>query len=156
MPAPKPLTLHRLDGTFRRDRHQTKPRKPIVPPRPPTWLSPVAKAEWKRVTRDLARLGIIHPVLDVTILACYCSTYSLWRDATAQVTAEGMTYKTDAGLVKRHPGVAIAAQAARDLLSFGAELGLSPISRTKLRVDEGAALDPDDDFLDGKKRFFRH
>jgi P27 family predicted phage terminase small subunit len=159
---PLPLHVHQLQGTYRKDRHQPRPRLACAAPRAPAWLSAPAKAKWKDVARQLAAAGVLTG-LDLDALAAYCEAFATWRAAAATVAAEGPTYKADNGLVKRHPAVAIMQQAGRDLHSWGDKLGLTPAARQRLRIEpppEGDELDelfngaPDQDGPD-KSRFFR-
>ena len=72
MSKKKPLHLHKLDGSFRKDRHSgdAVPFNADVP-EPPDILNGVALNEWHRVTPELSRLGLL-TIFDRSILAQYC------------------------------------------------------------------------------------
>lgn len=75
--SPKPINRHRLDGTFRRDRHarpdQSEPRPGA--PEPPETLHGEGRAEWERMVDRLteaktSRSGATVPDGDRTPTAC--------------------------------------------------------------------------------------
>src|SRR5262245_15040438 len=147
---PKPTAAHRIVGTYRRDRHEGPALTPGKPPPAPAWLSDVAKPKWGETATLLAGTGLLTD-LDHDALAAYCETWATWRKAVETVEREGATYRTAAGLVKRHPAVAIAAQAGKDLLAWAERLGLTPAARQRMRVElpsEGEHDPMEDFFLD--------
>lgn len=81
--------------------------------------------------------------LDLDALAAYCQCYATWRAAAETVERESATYRTDGGLVKRHPAVAVMQQAGKDLLAGAEKLGLTPAARLRLRI-EPPADEPDE------------
>jgi P27 family predicted phage terminase small subunit len=121
-----------------------------VPPRPPTWLSPEAKAEWKRVAPGLARLDLLKEE-DRAMLAAYCETWSVFVAATRDVTRTGLTIiqttrRPDGSVSERtvaNPSVAIARNAGRELRGFAAQFGLSP--STEQALSRGADDGNEDD-----------
>jgi phage terminase small subunit len=117
MPAVrKPDNVHKLRGTFRKDRHGDPETKLEMPQRAPTMPKVVgmdkeAKAEWRRVTRALSNMGVL-TVLDRAIVAQYCL---LW------------------GRLCRNPDSFDAALFAQ-LRMAEQELGFTPPSRGKITV----------------------
>ncbi|MDX2863507.1 phage terminase small subunit P27 family, partial [Streptomyces scabiei] len=61
-----------------------------IPPNAPTWLSPEAKAEWRRVAPGLTRLDLLKEE-DRAMLSAYCETWSVFVRATRDVTKQGLT-----------------------------------------------------------------
>jgi P27 family predicted phage terminase small subunit len=112
-------------------------------PRHLSWLPPEAKAEWKRVAPELARLSLLS-VLDTELLASYCLSYALWCQASKAVEELGLTYTSANGNPRTRPEVAIASAAAKQMVEFAREFGLTPASRTRLSVTP--ALPNDDDW----------
>src|SRR4051812_37243835 len=103
-------------------------------PTPPAWLSDQALTEWQRVLSLIAAAcAVAQP--DADVIAAYCETLVLFRQAVAQVARDGITYTADGGLVKRQPAVSIASDARKDLLRLAGELGMTPIARQRLRID---------------------
>lgn len=111
-------------------------------PRPPSWLGKLARAEWKRVAPILCERKTLTPG-DQATLAALCVAYSEMIEASEQIDAEKITYKTSAGLIKRNPAVAIRAAAITQIRLLSAELGLTPVSRKKSTKHEGSEDDPD-------------
>lgn len=119
-----------------------------LPPRPPTWLTREAAAEWKRVSPGLTRLDLLKEE-DRAMLAAYCETWSTFVLATADVKKHGLTRlviveATDGSITKKpipNPALSIARNAGRELRSFASQFGLSPAAEMALGKvpDDGEA-----------------
>jgi P27 family predicted phage terminase small subunit len=91
------------------------------------------------VAPELARVGRLGP-LDLMPFCAYCMLYSRWRTAEEAVAriAEGdgethrLVVRTVVGDQRRNVLAKIAADAAADMVRFGAPFGLSPLSRARL------------------------
>ena len=132
-PAPKPTALRLLEGTARADRMRNEPKPTIRAPRCPSWLSPVAKREWKRLAKTLVKLGILSD-LDRAVFASYCQSWAKWKQAEEAIQKYGLVIRTKTGYVMQSPVVSIAKQERKAMLEAGSELGLSPASRTRINV----------------------
>jgi P27 family predicted phage terminase small subunit len=136
-PTPLPSALKRLRGNPGRRRlneHEPQPRSARKCPEPPPWLTPYALERWREVAPELFALGLL-TVADVGALAIHCSHYGRWRQAEEQIARmPELVATTERGRVA-DPLVAIAGRAAKDALSSGNEFGLTPSSRTRVRVD---------------------
>ncbi|MBD3546826.1 phage terminase small subunit P27 family [Streptomyces sp. JV180] len=121
-----------------------------IAPRPPTWLSREAAAEWRRVTPGLQRLDLLKEE-DRAMLAAYCETWSVFVLATRDVTLTGLTVlqittRPDGSSTEKtvpNPSVAIARNAGRELRGFAAQFGLSP--STEQALSRGADDGNEDD-----------
>ena len=139
-PAPQPTKLRKLRGNPGRrplPQGEPQPRATKWPPAPPAWLSTEAKREWRRVGKELHRLGLF-TVVDRGAFAIYCQAWADWRAAVEFLEAEGSTYvlRDKDGKVKyvqQFPQVAIARAAAQQVRAFAAEFGLTPSARTRVR-----------------------
>src|SRR2546427_8686108 len=74
----KSQSEHRLQGTYRADRHAPEPAAAAdgpapAPPACPPDLGPKARAVWEEVVPELARLGILRWPADRSTLAAFCS-----------------------------------------------------------------------------------
>lgn len=124
-----------------------------LPPKAPTWLSPEAAAEWRRVVPGLQRLDLLKPE-DRAMLAAYCETWSVYVKATRQVTLEGLTSvvvttRADGSMTERtvpNPVVAIARNAGRELRGFAAQFGLTPSTEQALARGADDGEDEDNPF----------
>ena len=146
-PAPEPIPLRILKG---RGNGKDVAGRPIpkVPafercaPEAPGWLDPEALAEWERVVPGLDAVGSIKPE-DRGIITARCVAWSRAVHAEAIIAAEGCTVvNPQSGRLATHPAVYIAAAAWRDVVKFGAPLGLDPSSEVNLATP---AVDNNDD-----------
>ena len=99
-----------------------------VPIPPPASLDEPAAAKWVEVLPILqAREDVSQGDLDA--LALYCSAWSQWTAAQAQVATLGMVVKSAAGFAQENPYLGIARKAQVALRQWAAELKLTPKSR---------------------------
>ena len=131
LPAPLQLLHGRGEGVDSGGRKvKTTPEFRRIAPKPPTWLSKEAAAEWRRVVPGLTRLDLLKEE-DRATLTAYCETWSTFVDATRQVRREGLTIDAKQGTLP-HPAVGIARNAGRELRAFANLFGLSPASEMAL------------------------
>lgn len=151
---PKPTHLKILSGNpGKRPLPENEPKPTPIAPKPPSWLDREAKREWKRLSRELERLGLLTAV-DGTAFAAYCQAYSRWRQAEEAIRREGMVVTTESGYPMPHPAVKIAEKAMQLIRAFCTEFGLTPSARARMalpgRKDEE---DPFEEYLrHGKAR----
>jgi len=123
-----------------------------IPPKPPTWLSREAKAEWKRVVPGLSRLDLTKEE-DRASLSAYCETWATYVDAIRQVRKDGIVVEnrsirkdgTESVWKTKNPAMAVAERASQQLRSWAAEFGLTPSSEGKLSTAFGAVEGTPDD-----------
>ena len=106
-------------------------------PAPPSWLSVEAKKEWRRVMPILVERRIL-TTADLGSLESYCSSIGVMREAQAILNVEGLVLDG-----KRHPAFGIMNAAQTTARLSAAELGLTPVSRSRPAIRE----DDDDDGL---------
>ena len=143
---PKPTKLKILAGNPGKRRlndAEPKPRGKVGTC--PDWLSAAAKAEWRRVLPELEFLGLAS-LIDRAALAAYCQAWAELVDATRQLTREGRTIDTEKGCTA-HPAVARQKAALGALRAFASEFGLTPASRSRIRLGGGDGDDELGDFL---------
>ncbi len=58
--------------------------------KPPTWLSKVAKKEFRKLAKELLEADLITNV-DVVALACYCDAYANYIACAKIIEKEGLT-----------------------------------------------------------------
>ena len=119
----------------------------------PKHLLPEARKEWKRITPELERYGLVSK-LDRSALALYCQAWArlVWAEeqmsramavaaekaAAAEARGEewtggdGMTIPTPSGHMTYSPHWVIANKAAQQVRDFLAMFGLSPETRSKV------------------------
>lgn len=108
-------------------------------PKPPEHLSDAEKEKWKSVVRELHPLGLV-TTIDKDALAMYCTIYVRWVKAERMVREKGEIIKTAAGNIIQNPYLSIANRALDQLNKLGAEFGMTPSSRSRVKTD---MLDPD-------------
>ena len=137
MPAhKKPTKLKKLQGTYRTDRDgKNEPDPEVQIPRKPTWMKGEAAKEWKRITPQLAELGLISE-LDLVALTAYCSNWALFIECEQTILERGLTFETPNGHTQQRPEVSIRRQALEQAKSFLTEFGLTPASRSKISLPE--------------------
>jgi P27 family predicted phage terminase small subunit len=130
-PAVLKLLTGRGNGTDSGGRPvKTPPNFRRVAPKPPTWMSREAKAEWQRVVPGLERLDLLKEE-DRATLTAYCETWATFVEATRRVRQEGLTIEAKQGRLP-NPAVGIARNAGRELRAFGNLFGLSPAAEMAL------------------------
>ncbi len=150
-PKPVPTTLKLARGSRRigdLNRGGIEPRPKPARPTCPTHLSRRAKVEWKRVSVQLERMGLLTQ-LDRSMLALYCQAYGRWVEAEEEAAVHGLVVKTKSGMLIQNPYLGIANRAAKQLHEFLVEFGMSPSSRTRVSAT------PPTDADNAKSRFFK-
>jgi len=139
-PKPKPTHLRIVQGE-RKDRINTaEPTPSAKPPRAPAWLSDDAKKVWRRTVAQLKEMGIASEA-DTDILAAYCTAVVNLQRATEIVDRTGIMVKGRRDGVVKNPAVQIQRDAAQLVARLGAEFGLTPSSRSRVRsTDAGSDI----------------
>jgi len=131
---PKPTALKLVDGNpGKRPINGREPRPPAARPTCPAYLSPTAKAEWKRLATTLNEIGLLTRI-DRTVLAAYCQAYGRWVEAEKKLAETPPLLKTPAGYVQQSPWITIANKQVELMVRLMAELGLSPAARSRLAI----------------------
>lgn len=144
---PKPTALKRLAG------NPGKRRLPADEPQParevpscPEHLPTVGRAEWARIAEELGRLGLLTGV-DRAALGAYCSAYARWHDAQKRLDKEGLTIESPNGMMMPSPFISIINKAVEQMVGIAAQFGMTPASRTRIRVGGEAQRDPFEEYL---------
>ncbi|WP_394892233.1 phage terminase small subunit P27 family [Mesorhizobium sp. AaZ16] len=102
---------------------------------------PTAKTEWKRLAHHLHGLGIISE-LDRAALAAYCQAYGRWVEAERKLKETPALLRTPAGYVQPSPWLAISNKNVELMHKFMSELGLSPVSRSRVATTHHTGQSP--------------
>jgi P27 family predicted phage terminase small subunit len=106
-------------------------------PRCPPHLSPAAQREWRRLATPLHGIGVL-TLADRAALAAYCQAWGRWVEAEEKLKETPPLLKTPSGYVQQSPWLTIANKQLELMARFMAELGLTPASRSRLSVPDGA------------------
>jgi P27 family predicted phage terminase small subunit len=136
-PHPKSGYLKLVDGNRGRrpiNRSEPKP-KPSIPP-PPDVLGVEARAEWKRVAPLLLAGGVLADI-DRAALAAYCTAYGRWQQAERLLADSELVLTTAKRGTVTNPLLRVATRAQADMVRYAGEFGMSPASRSRVRVIDG-------------------
>jgi P27 family predicted phage terminase small subunit len=129
---PMPTALKVVMGNpGKRPLNHLEPKPGNAVPTCPAHLQPTAKAEWKRLAKQLHQLGVLTE-LDRSVLAAYCQAYGRWAEAERKLKETPVLLRTPAGYVQPSPWLAISNKSVELMHKFAAELGLSPASRSRV------------------------
>lgn len=159
-PTPSALKALRGDASHRPDDGRVEPTMPAGIPEPPAHLSAGARQEWYAVMKWLTQVhGLLSPT-DHAAVGVYCSYYDQWQQAEQALPAlrqrlDDIDAKLDQAKAKQRRaelqtqrGRALARynlalgernKARREMRAYLIELGLTPASRSRLRIDNGQA-----------------
>lgn len=150
---PKPTALKKLQGNAgRRPLNNSEPIPPVSPvvPEAPIWLDAIGRACWVRV------VGTLHPIRlatdgDLEALFKYCDVFSQWWKARESLAKNGQTFELfdlagNVRGVQQRPEVSIYRNLLLVLMKYEAEFGMTPGSRSRIRLPEKGDDKPKDDF----------
>jgi P27 family predicted phage terminase small subunit len=169
---PKPTVLKELAGNpGHRPLNDSEPKPQLVAPEMPKGMARAARREWSRIVPALLQLGVLSNI-DGKALAAYCDAYSMWEEARKDLHKNGLVQDTpvldkeskpvfiDGGdyqgedgtrmvlmVRKKNPAFEIYNSSAKLMKSFLIEFGLTPASRSKLKIEKKADADPMAKFL---------
>jgi P27 family predicted phage terminase small subunit len=127
-----------------------KPRPPTpLPgfPDPPEGLGTAALAHWHDTARMVSEAGILSR-LDRDALLRYCQAWARLREVQDQIKKLGIMTKGARGALRLNPYLALEGPAAREVRHWANQLGLTPMARAKLRVEERDETEDKWGFLD--------
>lgn len=152
-----PAEIAALHGNPRQRGRSDPPADAVSPlkklPPPPIHLKhKVARASWREFGERVIALGALTEG-DLPLLADAAQVAALLHEARAFLAEHGTSYTTvnaRGGRMRRpFPEVSIERDMSKRLLMRLMELGLTPASRTKVRVLRPGTKDPLEDFFGG-------
>lgn len=146
---PTATAILKLTGAYRKDRHGERAQLPPGIPDCPGVLSPVARAEWERLVPELAASGVL-TLVDRGILAAHCQAYATWIEAEQMMAQHGRMATSSTGWQTPSVWHSIGNAAFGRMIKTAAELGLTPVSRGRVKATPKQA-----DGDSSRKRFFR-
>jgi P27 family predicted phage terminase small subunit len=130
-----------LEGNRGRRPILRTPSPPIVAPDPPAFLQPYALEKWSEVAPSLVAVELLSN-LDGAVLAAFCEAYGRFRLATekladaakADPASASLLVTMPSGAVVQNPLIGIANAAAKLMVSYAAELGMTPSARAGIEL----------------------
>ena len=98
--------------------------------KPPAWLSPAAKKEWRRVVPQLLKINVVGN-LDLSSIAGYCETFAQWVAVTKELHTQDLVITTEDGRMYENPLVKLQTSYAQEMRRFSDMAGLSISARLK-------------------------
>ena len=150
---PKPTLYKQLAGNpGHRPLNDREPVPPDELPECPEHLQGEARAEWFRICAALKVMDLLTSA-DHALLEAYCVTYARWLQAEEMVKKFGLIVKSpDKGFPMTSPYLHVANSSLEQLRKLAVEFGLSPSSRSRIRIGDERAISDLDDFLNRGKR----
>lgn len=147
---PRPTVLKLIEGNpGKRALNDREPMPSVEIPECPDFLDATAREEWNRTSQVLSGMGLLTQA-DRSALAAYCVAYSRWVQAEQQVARFGTIVKSpEKGFPMKSPYLTVADQALETMRKLMVEFGLTPSSRSRIRIpDGGQAADEFDAFVE--------
>ena len=113
------------------------PALPDVLPRCPPHLSGAARREWRRLATPLFEAGVL-TLADRAALAAYCQAWGRWVEAEEKLAETPTLLKAPSGYVQQSPWLSIANKQLEIMGRYMAELGLTPVSRSRVEATDAA------------------
>lgn len=141
MPQAKPTSVHRLEGTYRADRHgkRQEPQLSASPIRMPKGLSANSQRFWRRYHRILSDAKVLTEG-DAVGLEAMAYHYDAMVQAYQDLKERGPLVEGDRGMVK-NPSLQILRDSSTALYRWAGAYGLTPVSRTKVEAEEPGISD---------------
>lgn len=134
---PVPTQLREARGNpGKRALNRDEPQPAVGASSPPAWLSASARARWLTIAPELEQLGIL-TTIDGGALAAYCQVWARWKEAEEKIIEFGQVIKTPKGYPIQSPYISIANKALSHVRGLEAEFGMTPSSRSRVKVGKG-------------------
>lgn len=132
---PKPTEKKKLEGNpGKRKLNDKEPSPDVVIPDPPDHFEGEALAEWKRITQELQTLRLVSAI-DRASLVSYCQAWADYVKACDTIDEEGEVITSDKGGLYQNPWVSIKNSAMDRMVRISTEFGMTPSSRSRLKVE---------------------
>lgn len=133
-----PLRMKLLSGTVQthpeRKINRDAPQAPLASLKAPGGMTKREKHHWDTLAPGLRDTGIL-TALDVPMFRMLCNSLALIDEADAAIRKDGLTQKTKLGNRATSPWFRIRAQAEKQAIRMMGEFGLSPSSRSRLKIE---------------------
>lgn len=105
-------------------------------PSAPCWMQETAKQEWERVAPILAERKILTDA-DLGSLESYCVAYGQVRDCQKTLAdLPSYFFESENGAPRPHPALRVMHTAMTIQRQLAAELGLTPVSRSRPAIND--------------------
>lgn len=148
---PKPSALKQLEGNpGKRAINKKEPKPTSAIPECPNHLKGAARTEWNRLTEELHALKILTSIDRAALAAC-CTAWADYVKACNKLEKEGEVIISEKGGMYQNPWVAIKKRSMDQIMKFYAEFGMTPSSRSRVKVETPGEEEEMEGFLFGNK-----
>jgi P27 family predicted phage terminase small subunit len=133
---PLPTETHKLNGNPSKKKlneNEPSPEVLFALPSPPSYLGEYGIKEWWRVGPVLIKNKLLTEA-DMMTFESYCINVNILVAAQVDIEENGMTVRGDRGGRVRNPAVVAVGQATTAIRAFAAEFGMSPSSRSRIKL----------------------
>jgi P27 family predicted phage terminase small subunit len=139
---PKPTAVKILEGKpGHRPLNDAEPKAERGVPECPAGLIGAAKKEWHRIVPLLDKMGVLGTVDGAALEGC-CTAYALRLDALKHIKKHGQIILSATQVMKPNPAVAQYLAHTAVWKAFLTEFGMTPSSRSRLKVEPATEADP--------------
>ena len=147
----KPTALKIAGGNpGKRALPKNEPTPVVSAPRPPSFLTPVARAEWRRMVKELGALKMLARV-DRAAMAGYCMAWSDFVLAREHLLTDADYIQETSGGMAASVWLRMSNEASKQIRQYTSEFGLSPSARVGLSSTVPVA-DDDEAFLNESRK----
>lgn len=154
----KPTALKKLQGNpGKRPLNTVEPIAPDGEPELPRGMSKAANREWAFIVPQLRLLGVLS-IIDGKALAQYCDAHAHVEMARKEIKKHGLLIEeavtSKEGFYvgtkyKENPAVNIYAKFSKIMNTYLQQFGLTPSSRSKLKIEKPKPVDEMETFMQG-------
>jgi len=144
-----PAAIAKLRGTYRKDRHSDEMASLELPfldyiPEPPIHLNSIGADYWQTNLRELIKIKGLIAFTDLPAFEFLCYFYQTMIECDGVLNQNGKTFQDGNGNFKTHPAWKIYNDSFKNYLLLCSHFGLTPSSRTNLKISPPENLDDDD------------
>lgn len=148
---PKPSAIKELEGNpGKRALNKKEPKPAAGVPKCPNHIKGAARTEWNRLIAELAEMKLLVRADRAAIGLC-CSAWAMYVKACNKLEKEGEVVITEKGGMYQNPWVGIRNRSMEQVHKFYTEFGLTPSSRSRVKVDMPTEEDEMAGFLFGNQ-----
>jgi P27 family predicted phage terminase small subunit len=158
---PKPTQIKILEGNPGKRKIEADDLQPEAGiPEMPKGMTFAAQREWKFMCEALIELGVLTRV-DGKALAAYCECYARWEEANKLITEYGQVIQVKfqdnegnviIGDLKANPACKLSDMWLNRMKSYLIEFGLTPATRSKLKLTPKPEVDEFDEIMNRTRR----
>ena len=140
---PKPTAVKLLEGNpGKRGLNAGEPKPEKKAPRCPAWLEAEAKKEWKRMAKQMERLGILTEI-DMAAFAGYWPGVCRWKEAEEYYFRAWGDHGDAFGVLPAGSAGVHCTDLLKIMNRFCEQFGLTPSSRSRIVADAGEDKESD-------------